>query len=177
MRKLAVSMVVAGLAFVAFGVAIAQERQRASPHEKTEGTVDGVAISVEYGRPYLKGRTIGKEFVPFGTVWRTGADEATTLVTAATLVFGTVEVPAGTYTLFTLPTATDWQLIVNKQTGQWGTQYDQAQDLARIPLQKTARATPLEQLTISIVDREGPGGALQIEWGTLSLSAPFTVKK
>lgn len=177
MRKLAISLFVAGLAFMGFGLAVAQERQRLSPHEKTEGTVDGVAISVEYGRPYLKGRTIGKELVPFGQVWRTGADEATTLVTAATLVFGDVEVPAGTYTLFTLPTETDWQLIINKQTGQWGTRYDQAQDFARLPLQKRTRDGSLEQLTISIADHDGPGGALTIEWGTYSLSAPFTIKR
>jgi hypothetical protein len=94
-----------------------------SPHVRTQWTVDGATISVEYGRPSLKGRTVGKEVAPFGKEWRTGADEATTLTTDKPLKFGTLAVPPGTYTLYTLPGETEWHLIVSEKTGQWGVPY------------------------------------------------------
>src|SRR5262245_35963608 len=95
----------------------AQNEKRASPHDKTEATVDGARISIEYGRPYVKGRKIDGGLVPYGKVWRTGADEATTMTTDKALMFGAVSLPAGTYTLFTLPGETEWKLVINKQTG------------------------------------------------------------
>jgi hypothetical protein len=167
---------VVGLLVVGIGVALDAQRERASPHEKVNATVDGAKISIEYGRPYAKGRTIFGGLVPFGQVWRTGADEATTLVTDSTLVFGTTEVPAGTYTLYTVPGEKDWTLVVNKQTGQWGTQYTQAQDLARIPMKRAATSAAVEQLTISIADTAA-GGTLRIEWADTAATADFTVKK
>jgi hypothetical protein len=146
-----------------------------SPHVRTEWTIDGAAISIEYGRPYLKGRPESK-MMPPGQVWRTGADEATTLKTDRGLTFGSLSVPAGTYTLFTQPGETEWQLIVSKQTGQWGTDYDGKQDLGRVPMKVGKAASPAEQLTISIDDAPA-GGTLRIEWGTTSASVPFTVEK
>ena len=115
--------------------------------------------------------------VPYGTVWRTGADEATTLTTDKAIQIGGTSVPAGTYTLYTLPGETAWQLIVNKQTGQWGTEYDVKQDLARIPLKKNATAAPVEQLTISIDKNPAGGGVLKIAWENTELTAPVTVKQ
>jgi hypothetical protein len=144
-----------------------------SPHEKTEWTVDGANISVTYGRPYLKGRDLAK-LTPAGKVWRTGADEATTLTTDRPLTFGSVKVPAGTYTLFTIPSGDEWQLIINRQTGQWGTQYDESKDLGRVPMKASKTASPVEQLTISIEDT-AQGGVLRIDWGGVRASAPFTV--
>jgi hypothetical protein len=145
-----------------------------SPHVKSEWTVDGAGISITYGRPSLKGRSVGQEVAPYGKVWRTGADEATTLVTDKALKFGTVSVPAGTYTLYTEPGEKEWQLIINKQTGQWGTQYSASNDLGRVPMQVEKAASPVEQLTISVDDTKA-GGLLKVSWGTTTASAPFTV--
>lgn len=145
-----------------------------SPHVKTEWTVNGAKISITYGRPSLKGRTVGKEVAPFGKEWRTGADEATTLVTDKPLKFGTLAVPAGTYTLYTLPGEKEWQLIVSKKTGQWGIPYPAGEDLGRVPMKVEQASTPAEQLTISIDDTPG-GGTLKVSWGTTVASVPFTV--
>jgi hypothetical protein len=145
-----------------------------SPHVRTEWTIDGAAISIEYGRPYLKGRTVGKEVAPFGAEWRTGADQATTLKTDKPLKFGALSLPAGTYTLYTLPGENQWQLIVSKATGQWGIPYPAGQDLGRVPMTVGKPAAAAEQLTISIQDTAA-GATLTIDWGTTRASVPFTV--
>ncbi len=137
-----------------------------SPHVRTEWVLDGANISIEYGRPSLKGRTIGKDVAPYGQVWRTGADEATTFRTDKMVMFGSMHLAPGTYTLYTLPTEQGWQLVVNKQTGQWGTVYDQKQDAGRAPMTMGKTAAPVEQLTIAIDDTPA-GGTLRIEWGTV----------
>ena len=164
-------------AIAACAATVAQgQEQRKSPHETVKATIDGATITVEYGRPSMKGRKVMGELVPFGKVWRTGADEATTLTTDKELQIGGTIVPAGKYTLFTLPGQTDWQLIVNKQTGQWGTEYDQKQDLGRVPLKKTATSAPVEQLTISVDKNPAGGGLLRIAWENTALTAPVTVR-
>jgi hypothetical protein len=144
-----------------------------SPHVRSEWAVDGANISIEYGRPSLKGREIGKDVAPFGQVWRLGADEATTLKTDKMLMVGNIHLAPGTYTLYTLPTANGWQLIVNKQTGQWGTDYDAKQDAGRVALTSGKTQTPVEQLTISIDDTSA-GATLRIEWGTTRLTTAMT---
>jgi hypothetical protein len=176
--------VLAGIAaVVALGFAAATSAQETtqvhpgkggSPHVRTAWTVDGANISITYGRPSLKGRTVGKDVATFGKEWRTGADEATTLVTDKAMKFGALAVPAGTYTIFTLPGETEWHLIVSKQTGQWGTQYSAGQDLGRVPMKVGQSSAPVEQLTISIDDTPA-GGTLKISWGTTVASVPFTV--
>lgn len=146
-----------------------------SPHVKSEWTIDGASISIEYGRPMLKGRTPGKDVDPYeGREWRTGADEATTLVTSRALKFGNLSVPAGTYTLYTIPTGGTWHLIVSKQTGQWGIPYPKGNDLGRSPMTLTKLAKPADQLTISVEDTP-KGGTLHIDWGASRASIPFTV--
>ena len=181
MRRTAMTLAAAALAAVFTTPLIAQKTTQVhpgkggSPHVRTEWTIDGANISIEYGRPYLKGRSVGKEVAPYGQPWRTGADEATTLKTDKPLKFGTLSVPAGTYTINTLPGENEWQLIVNKQTGEWGTDYDQKQDLGRVPMKVGTTDKPVEQLTISIDDTPA-GGTLRIEWGTTSASVPFTVE-
>ena len=145
-----------------------------SPHVRSEWTVDGAALSIEYGRPSLKGRAVGKEVATNGKPWRTGADEATTLKTDKPLKFGTLAVPAGTYTLYTLPGETEWQLIVSKKTGQWGVPYPEGQDLGRVPMKVGKTSAPVEQLTIAVDDTPA-GGTLRVEWGSTSASVPFTV--
>jgi hypothetical protein len=147
----------------------------ASPHVRSEWTIDGANLSIEYGRPFLKGRTVGKEVAPNGEEWRTGADQATTLKTDKPLKFGTLAVPAGTYTVYTLPADNGWQLIISRKTGQWGIPYPgAAQDLGRTPMAVGKTKAPVEQLTISVDDTPA-GGTLRVEWGTTSASAPFTV--
>jgi|WetSurMetagenome_2_1015567.scaffolds.fasta_scaffold176688_2 hypothetical protein len=172
----------AAVAVVAMTVAVAASAQQTkeihpgrggSPHVQTDWTVDGAKISIQYGRPYLKGRPEA-QLMPSGKPWRTGADEATTLVTDKPLKFGSLSVPAGTYTLFTLPGESAWQLIVSKQTGQWGTQYSEAQDLGRAPMKIEKAASPVEQLTVTIDDTPA-GGTLKVSWGTTVASIPFTV--
>jgi hypothetical protein len=174
MKKLLTGVAI-GLVVVGAGVLDAQ-RQRASPHEKAEATVDGASVAIEYGRPFMKGRKIVGGLVPFDKVWRTGADEATTLTTDKTLAFGSLSVPAGKYTLYTVPGEKEWTLIVNRQTGQWGTQYDQAQDLGRVAMKLQATAAPVEQFTITIGDTPA-GGEIHFEWETTRVVASFTVAK
>jgi hypothetical protein len=176
MRALRMTGILLALAFVASAGTLAQERKRASPHETTTATVDGAKISITYGRPYAKGRKIAGGLVPYGQVWRTGADEATTLVTDKALMFGSTHVQPGTYTLYTLPGEKEWQLIINKQTGQWGTEYDEKQDLARIPLKVGKTSGPVEQLTLEAADTPS-GGELRLSWENTLATAPFTVMK
>jgi Protein of unknown function (DUF2911) len=144
--------------------------KRPSPHESTEVTLKGKKITIEYGRPYLKGRKVGQELAPYGKVWRTGADEATTLTTEINLNIGGTKVPAGKYTLYTLPSESTWKLIINKQTGQWGTKYDESQDLARIDMQKTALPQSVEQFTISFDKKDESTANLNLDWENTRVS-------
>jgi hypothetical protein len=144
--------------------------KRPSPHDSTEVTLKGKKITIEYGRPYLKGRKVGQELAPYGKVWRTGADEATALNTEIDLNIGGAKVPAGKYTLYTLPSEGTWKLIINKQTGQWGTKYDESQDLARVDMKKTALPQSVEQFTISF-DKKNEGAAnLNLDWENTRVS-------
>jgi hypothetical protein len=145
-----------------------------SPHVRSDWTVDGAAISIEYGRPFLKGRAIGKEVAPNGQIWRAGADEATTLKTDKPLKFGSLAVPAGTYTLWVVPGEKEWQLVVSKAIGQWGTQYREGEDLGRVRMNVGAAKAAAEQLTYHIDDTP-KGATLRLEWGTASATTPFTV--
>jgi Protein of unknown function (DUF2911) len=143
-----------------------------SPHVRSEWTVDGAHVAIEYGRPYVKGRAV-KDVAPFGTEWRTGADQATTLKTDKALKIGTLAVPAGTYTIYTVPGEKEWQLIVSKKTGQWGIPYPAGQDLGRTPMKVGQASAPADQLTISI-DPAPKASVLRVEWGTTSASVPIT---
>jgi hypothetical protein len=145
-----------------------------SPHVRTQWTIDGATIAIEYGRPSLKGRP-NDVVMPPGREWRTGADEASTLQSDRSLTFGTLVVPAGTHTLNTVP-GDPWQLVVIKGVPKWGIPYTPGSDLGRVPMTVTTLAKPVEQLTISIDDTPA-GGTLRIEWGTVSARAAFTVGK
>lgn len=147
-----------------------------SPHVLSEWVIDGANISIEYGRPSLKGRTVGKEVATYGQEWRTGADEATTIKTDKALMFGMLHVNPGTYTLYTLPSEKGWQLIISKKTGQWGIPYPQGQDVGRVAMRMGTPPAPAEMVTISIEDTPS-GGTLHVDWGTTRASAPFTIMK
>ena len=171
-------------AVIASSTPLLAQQKRVSPHETISANIDGNRVTVVYGRPYTKdpktgeARTIWGGLVPYGKVWRTGADEATTLTTQKPLVFGETTVPAGAYTLFTLPQEDgSAKLIINKQLGQWGTQYDEKQDLARIDLKKAAVEKTADQLTLSVSKNPSGGGVLKILWQNTEYSAAFTVQK
>ena len=148
-----------------------------SPHVRSEWTIDGANISIEYGRPFLKGRTLGKDVEKFGGVWRTGADEATIITSDRPLKFGSVSLPAGTHTINTLLGETEWQLILGRleKPGQWGIPYRKELEIGRTAMKVGKTSQPVENVTISIDDTPGNGGVLRIEWGTTSATAPFTV--
>lgn len=146
--------------------------QAGSPHVQVAWEVDGANVSIAYGRPYLRDRTVGDTVEPReGSVWRLGADEATTLVTDRDLMLGDVAVTAGEYTLWTLATGDTTELIVNGETGQWGTQYDEAQDVGRTPMTVGTLDPPAEQLTLHIEN-----GEFRFEWGALIASVPISVQ-
>jgi hypothetical protein len=147
----------------------------ASPRDSVVATIGGASLTLDYGRPSKRGREIFGGLVPWNTVWRTGANEATHLTTSGPLRFGTVTVPAGRYTLYTLPQANgQWLLIINRQTGQWGTEYSQAQDVARVPLTVTQTAAVVEQLQLTLT-AAGSGGELAIVWDRTKAAARFTI--
>jgi Protein of unknown function (DUF2911) len=146
-----------------------------SPRDSVVATVGGAGVSVAYGRPAMRGRRIMGEVVRFGETWRLGANEATALRTDRDLLIGGTRVPAGSYTLWAVPAEREWTLIVNRQTGQWGTVYDAAQDLARIPVRvETVPGAPVEQLTMRI-EPSGEGGALVITWENTRAAVPLAV--
>ena len=149
----------------------------ASPRDSLAVNVGGADIKVNYGRPSKRGRVIfnGLQDMKWGMVWRTGANEATHFTTSKTLSFGGKDVPAGTYTLFTqLQENLKWELIVNKQTKQWGTDYNKAQDLVRIPMTVTSNNPVVEKMEIQ-VKPAGKGGEIIVQWDTYKAVAPFTV--
>jgi hypothetical protein len=146
-----------------------------SPHVRSEWNIDGANITIEYGKPSLKGRPEA-ELMPPGQPWRTGADEATVLTTDKMMMFGSLHLSPGTYTINTQPGAKEWQLVIGKlgKPGQWGIPYNASLEIGRAPMAVGKTKAPVEQVTISIDDTP-KGGTLRVEWGTTSASIPFTV--
>lgn len=171
-QRFVVVVAAAALVLPAAAEVLAQaQKAPLSPPGEATGKIGAGTVTIEYSRPSMRGRRIMGGLVPFGQVWRTGANRATHLKTDAALEIGGVAVPAGTYTLYTLPGETAWTLIVNKQTGQHGTQYDQSQDHARIDMRVESLASPVEQFTIAVAD-----GQIIMEWETTRVSVPVKVK-
>ena len=135
-----------------------------SPAAQTEVTLDGKAITIHYNSPRMRGRKIMGELVPYGKVWRTGANPATSFVTDGNIKVGDLNVPAGKYTLYTLPAATGWHLIINKQTGQWGTEYHEDQDLGRTPMHSATLPSPQENMSISFEHTTQNSTELHVRW-------------
>jgi len=152
-------------ATVLVAVGFSQEARK-SPHETASVTLNGKNVSISYGRPYLHGRkAVGGSLVPYGEVWRTGADEATKLTTDADLMIGNLKVPRGSYALFTMPAKDRWTLVVNKTANQWGAfKYDQSQDLGRTELKLEQLSSPVEQFTITLTKRSENEAVLTLSW-------------
>ncbi|HEX2188319.1 MAG TPA: DUF2911 domain-containing protein [Longimicrobiaceae bacterium] len=177
MIRTLLSRALPALALLALPLAAEAQQQRpSSPRDTAQMRLGGATVLVDYGRPYARGRKIMGGLVPYGQVWRTGANAATTLVTSADLRIGGVDVPKGTYTLYTVPGERQWQLVVNRQTGQWGTEYDPARDLARIPMRVSALPAPVEQFTISLDPGRSGRGELALAWESTRASVPVEVK-
>lgn len=138
-------------------------------------TIGAANLSVDYGRPRRRGREIFGHVVPWNQVWRAGANAATGFTTDADLLMGGVVIPKGSYTLFMFPSPGGSKLIVNRQTGQWGTAYDVRQDLVRIDLTSEQLAKTLDEFTIAI-EPQGQGGVLRLRWDRSQFSVPFTVR-
>jgi hypothetical protein len=135
----------------------------------------GGMVLVDYGRPQVRERTVwGGTLVPIDSIWRAGANDATHLFTTRTLRFGEVTVPPGSYSLWIQHTRSGTFLIVNRQTGQWGTAYDASQDLGRVPMQMTATTEHVEELTVEVRSLGGGRGAIEFAWGPSMVSAAFT---
>ena len=136
----------------------------------------GKTIKTDYSSPRMKGRKIYGDLVPFGEVWRTGANDATTFITSADVVVGGKTIPAGSYTLFTVPAADKWTLIVSKKTGEWGIPYKyESDELARVDMKVSKLPSPLENFTITY-DKAGSGCALRIDWETTRASVDIAAK-
>src|SRR3989304_5490873 len=130
-------------------VSQAQQKPLLSPRDSTVLYLEGKKLMVDYGRPSMRGRKIMGELVPWNKVWRTGANEATSFRTDTSLIIGpNVPLPKGSYTLWTLPSEKGWKLIINKETGQWGTNYNENQDFAHFDLKVDALDKPVEKFTI-----------------------------
>lgn len=157
-------------------VPLAAQEPLLSPRDSSQIIISGKKIAVNYGKPSMRGRKIMGELVPYTRWWRTGANEATAFTTEADLEMNGVLVPKGSYTLYTLPSEKQWKLIINKQTGQWGTTYNPELDLARINMNKKMLKSPVEKLAITFEKNGNGAGTVKIEWELTSLSIPFKVK-
>lgn len=150
--------------------------QYTSPPADTSVTIAQKKISITYHAPSMHGRTIFGGLEPYHKVWRAGANEATALHTDADLTMGTLNVPKGDYTLFIWLDPNQWQLIVNKQTGQWGLEYHQDQDLGRVPMQMSKPPAPIDTFKIALTQTGANRGLLTMEWENTIASVPFTVR-
>lgn len=157
-------------------LALAQEPKKPlSPPAKAEAKIAGKTVTIDYSAPSKRGRKIMGELVPYDQVWRTGANKSTTLTTESDVMIGAIHVPKGTYSIYTIPGEKEWTLIVNKQTGQWGTDYDQAQDLGRTKLTVKPVKGTVETFVIGIKPKVENQGTLSFTWENVEASVPFAV--
>lgn len=169
--------IAATLCLLLFGtLAVAQQDKtsRPSPPAKASCTAGDATINVDYSSPRAKGRKIFGGLVPYGQEWRLGANEATTFVTSADVMVGGTKVPAGSYTLFAVPNADKWTLVISKKTGEWGVPYPgKDSDFARVDMKASALSSPMENFTITL-DKTGSGCTMRAEWENSRASVDIT---
>ncbi|MGZ4816448.1 MAG: DUF2911 domain-containing protein [Terriglobales bacterium] len=179
MRK--ITIIVLPFLLLAAVLLYAQQDKSKRPSPPGTATVsfpDGKKITVDYSRPKINDPKTGQPrkifggLVPYDKEWRTGANEATTFVTDANVKVGDVSVPAGQYTLYTIPGENEWTIIINKQTGQWGTVYQQDQDLGRTKVSAEKTSSPVQQFTISFDPANGKSTKMNLEWENTKVSVP-----
>ena len=153
--------------------------QKSKPSPAASASCDiggGKTIKTDYSSPRMKGRKIYGDLVPSGQVWRTGANEATTFIPSSDVVVGGKDVPAGSYTIFTVPTADKWTLIINKKTGEWGIPYTyESDELARVDMKVSKLPAPVENFTVAY-DKSGSGCTLRIDWESTRASVDISAK-
>ena len=162
-----------------FTLTIFAASQKSKPSPAASATCDlgaGKTIKTDYSSPRAKGRKVYGGLVPFGEVWRTGANEATTFVPSADVMVGGKDVPAGSYTIFTVPNADKWTLIINKKTGEWGIPYKyESDELARVDMKVSKLPSPVENFTIAY-DKSGNGCTMRIDWETTRATVDISAK-
>jgi hypothetical protein len=152
----------------------APEVERAAPRESSSLILAGKHLSISYGRPLLRDRAIFGVLVPWGEIWRTGADEATKLSTEADLRFGARQLPKGNYAVFTIPGERDWQLVLSKTADQWGAfNYDPGEDALRVPMRRESVSAPIDRLSIALTASGESAGTLWIGWEMTVVSVDF----
>lgn len=163
--------------FLVVSAAGCQQKPRVSPTASASCDLGGAkTINTVYSRPQMRGRKIYGDLVPFGKVWRAGANEATTFVTGSDLEIGGTKVPAGKYTIFTVPEPEKWTLIINKKTGEWGIPYKYESDkLARVGMKVSTLPSPVENFTIAY-DKSDSGCTLRMDWETTRASVDIRAK-
>ena len=174
-------------ALVAVGLAFGQQK-KLSPHETVSAVIAGNRVTLTYGRPYTKspkgsemrkiwGTSGDKALVPYGKAWRTGADEATCLITEQPIMIGTETIPAGAYTIYTVPMDGEGsKMAFSKHLGKWGIPVDEKNDVARVDMTKSTLDKPVDQFTMA-VERAGMGGVIKLMWENTQYTVPFTVVK
>jgi len=174
MRRLLIGVLAMGLLILTAVSGLAQ----GNPRDTAKLVLGNTTITVEYGRPSLKGRTVGELLgrLKPGGFWRLGADTSTTFSTTGDLQFGHATVPSGEYSLWAQRAANNsWKLVFNKQHGQWGTQHDASKDFVSVPLKETEASESAEMVTIKLTE-EGSEGLIAIQWGDMKLAASFKPK-
>ena len=176
MKKAAVAVLLV-LALCLISSAQQDKSKRPSPPAQAQCKFsDGKTITVDYSSPRAKGRKIFGDLVPNGEVWRTGANEATTFVTTTAVSADGRDIPAGNYTIFTLPEQNKWTLIVNKKTGEWGIPYKyESEELARVPMSVSKTSGPVENFTIRF-DHTGGSCTMHLSWENTQASVEFGEK-
>lgn len=177
MKKIAIAVLFV-FALCVISSAQQDKSKRPSPPAQAQCKFsDGKTITVDYSSPRMKGRKIFGELVPYGQVWRTGANEATTFVSTAGLSADGRDIAAGNYTIFTLPEQNKWTLIVSKHTGEWGIPYKyESEEIARIPMSVSQTSGPVENFTIAF-DQGGSSCTLKLSWEQTQASVQFSEKK
>lgn len=172
-RTLCCALFAAVLSSSAF--AQADKKSRPSPPEQASVSLGGHNVTIDYSAPSMRGRKIFGGLVPYDKEWRTGANEATTIKSDVNLRIGNLGVPAGTHTLYSIPSEKGWTLIVNNQTGQWGTVYDQLKDLGRVKMSEGAMpSSPVETFQIKFEDTKDLSTELHLQWETTNVYVQVT---
>jgi len=162
-------------AFLALAFGSIASAQVLSPPAETSATIGGKKIDIKYSSPRMRGRKIMGGLVPFGQVWRTGADSATSMSTEANLQIGDLKIPKGNYTIYTIPQPNEWTLIISKELGQWGTEYHKNLDFGRTKMTVKALAAPVENFELKVTVLGGNNGLLTMTWEKTQASIPVTV--
>ncbi|HJQ09562.1 MAG TPA: DUF2911 domain-containing protein [Gemmatimonadaceae bacterium] len=147
-----------------------------SPRDTARARIGSDSIIIDYSRPHARGRVLLGNVIPYDRVWRTGANAATQFTTSAPIKLAGIQLAAGTYTLWTVPHQNGVDLVVNGQSGQWGTQYNRARDVGTARMQSTTTQAPVDQFTISVTPTDGRRGTLAMEWGSFRWTAPIEVR-